>query len=736
MRTAIFILLFLVTCVIPARSTGQDQQSSDGEKRLSTLNDQANSAASPADIKRLGEQLSAEALKLNSPYWEAMGHHHTARAFATEGALKESLLYRRKAIRLFEKMDRPDKVSRQLLNYGNVKANLAEYDSAMHYFERGLALAQQSNDTLSITGALLNISSVHHDLGNREKELEFLLKALDQSKILNDSLQISTIQYNLAIFYLQMGEIDQCYAMLAELLIYYTSVNDMHGLAQVYNLYAQHQFDKNQTDSALFFLDKALENYEKLGDKAMVAFITMNQGSALGKAERWDQSIDKLNNAYDMFVEIGEVRYAATCLHELSASEEEKGNVKEAIRLMIEALKISEEIKSLTNTSRWYKELAALYFKSGKHEEAYNALIKHTELNDSLANMNKQDAIRDMEGKYQNEKKQREIESLEQEKTIQSARLKAERAQRMMLIGGLSIALLLIVIVGFALIQKRRDNKIISEQKVEVERQRDEVRHQKLIVDEKNKEITDSITYAKRIQEAILPPLRIVNDHLENNFILYLPKDIVAGDFYWFEAVGDVVYFAAADCTGHGVPGAMVSVVCSNALNRSVREYKCTEPGKILDQCRTLVIEEFAKSEEDVKDGMDISLCALNTTTNQLQWSGAYNPLWIIRNGSAEIEEYKADKQPIGKHLTPAPFTTHNISLNKGDTLYLFSDGFSDQFGGDNGKKYKSANFKKRIIEISNYPLNEQRKLLEDEFHAWREGMEQLDDVCVIGVRV
>ncbi len=279
-----------------------------------------------------------------------------------------------------------------------------------------------------------------------------------------------------------------------------------------------------------------------------------------------------------------------------------------------------------------------------------------------------------------------------------------------------------------------REQNALLEQQVQERTAEIEEKSEELAV--KNKEIIDSITYAKRIQQAILPSDQVIQHELPNSFVLYLPKDIVAGDFYWFEAVGDVVYFAAADCTGHGVPGAMVSVVCSNALNRSVREYGLTDPGKILDKCRELVIEEFAKSEEDVKDGIDISLCALNTTTNQLQWAGAYNPLWIIRNGSTEIEEYKADKQPIGKHLTPAPFATHNISLNKGDTLYLFSDGFSDQFGGDNGKKYKSANFKKRLSEIAQQAMENQKATLTQEFKAWRGEMEQLDDVCVIGVRV
>lgn len=279
-------------------------------------------------------------------------------------------------------------------------------------------------------------------------------------------------------------------------------------------------------------------------------------------------------------------------------------------------------------------------------------------------------------------------------------------------------------------------------------------------LEEKSQEITDSIQYAKRIQTAILPPDRIVKEYLKDSFILYKPKDIVAGDFYWMETVEDTVYFAAADCTGHGVPGAMVSVICNTGLNRSVREFELRDPAKILGKCRELVIKEFEKSDEEVKDGMDISLCALNLQTLELQWAGANNPLWIatsrqlstsseapesrkpVRSANGltadglSLYEVKADKQPIGKYDIEKPFTSHSIQLAEGDTLYIFSDGFPDQFGGEHGKKYKSGKFKRTLIELAQKPIDQQRDLLDQEFETWKGPIEQIDDVCVIGVKV
>ncbi len=261
-----------------------------------------------------------------------------------------------------------------------------------------------------------------------------------------------------------------------------------------------------------------------------------------------------------------------------------------------------------------------------------------------------------------------------------------------------------------------------------------EEKHQQ--IEEKNKEITDSINYAKRIQEAILPPIDLIKHHFPQSFVYYQPKAIVAGDFYWAECINDIIFIAAADCTGHGVPGALVSVVCSNALNRSIKEFKLVEPGHILDKTRELVLDTFSKSNESIKDGMDISLLTIKKSSEnrELKWAGANNPLWYVKNKA--LTEIKANKQPIGKAYTSEFYVTHCLNLNEGDTLYLFSDGYADQFGGPKGKKFKYKQFADLLISTQELALNEQFNKLSNALNNWKGDLEQVDDICIIGIRL
>jgi serine phosphatase RsbU (regulator of sigma subunit) len=253
-------------------------------------------------------------------------------------------------------------------------------------------------------------------------------------------------------------------------------------------------------------------------------------------------------------------------------------------------------------------------------------------------------------------------------------------------------------------------------------------------ITQKNKDITDSIHYAKRIQQAILPSPTLVRESFPQSFIFYRPKDIVAGDFYWLEKAGGKTFFTVADCTGHGVPGAMVSVICSNALGKAVKELGVHRPSLVLDKTVELLEAHFSKSSEDVNDGMDLAFCCYDEKSRTLEYAGANNGLYLIRNG--QLTEYKPDKQPVGRHYSRRAFTNHQISLEPGDCIYIFSDGMADQFGGPKGKKFKYSQLKELLLKIHTLPVEEQERALADTFVQWKGGLEQVDDVCVMGIRI
>jgi serine phosphatase RsbU (regulator of sigma subunit) len=302
-------------------------------------------------------------------------------------------------------------------------------------------------------------------------------------------------------------------------------------------------------------------------------------------------------------------------------------------------------------------------------------------------------------------------------------------------------------VLGHALLKMRdelAETERILEQKVkerteEVVRQRDEIERQRLKLEDLYKDVTDSIRYAKRLQYSILPPKELIDEICPNSFVLFKPKDIVSGDFYWFDQLDGKSLCAAVDCTGHGVPGAFMSLVGSNGLNAAVREHQTKTPGLILDELNKFVNESLNKDrgteESHVRDGMDLSLCAIDYKKMQLEFSGANNPLYIIRDNEFVI--VKADKFAIGSFEPGSQhYTTNPVQLQKGDVIYMFSDGYADQFGGERGKKFLYKNFRDELMSIHHKEMEQQRKYLDDTIKKWQGSYEQVDDILVIGIRI
>jgi len=289
--------------------------------------------------------------------------------------------------------------------------------------------------------------------------------------------------------------------------------------------------------------------------------------------------------------------------------------------------------------------------------------------------------------------------------------------------------------------QLSQKNEEITLQKTIIEDQHEFVKTQNEQITEQNEQITSSIQYASRIQEALLPPEQLLNEVFEDSFVFYKPRDIVSGDFYWLRQIGDIVVFAVADSTGHGVPGAFMSMLGIAFLNEIVSEEthdfaSCTA-SIILNDFRERIKDSLRQTGEDdqTKDGMDMAIIMLNTKTNALQFAGAYNPLYIVRNNV--LTEVPADKMPVGVYLKDKElFTNKKVQLQKGDRLYMFSDGFYDQFGGDTGRKFMKKPFRELIVDISSKPMKEQKEIIDKKFNEWKGEYDQADDILIAGILI
>jgi serine phosphatase RsbU (regulator of sigma subunit) len=565
-------------------------------------------------------------------------------------------------------------------------------------------------------------------------------------------------------------------------------------------------------EKAFSVYKKSLELQLQIDDKLGMGYSYINLGDVMKKKGDFKAALNYYEISKKIREEIKDYQgLSQIYLHEgdLFLSNNRK---KDAELSYLKGMEIAKKISYPELIRDASEKLYLNYKKIGNNKLAFEYYETFIIMRDSINNIETQKATIKQQTQYEFDKQQAiQKEKHDAEIKLQNEKAEADKKKQNIII--VSVSLVLIIVAVFSLLLYKRF-KTTQQQKIIIEKKEKETQAQKHLVEEKQKEILDSINYAKRLQEAILPPLDYINEHLPNNFVLYQPKDVVAGDFYWAEMKDDKFFIAAADCTGHGVPGAMVSVVCSNALNRTVNEFGITNTGNILDKTRELVLETFAKGNAEVKDGMDISLLCIDKKNNKAFWSGANNPLWYVDpvtsstphsvtssevekstapgldsarpdnktfnsiennitsstqhsvtsstphsvtsstqhsvtssevekstasgldSSRPDIKEIKADKQPIGKTDNPKPFTTHEIELKPGMQFYLFTDGFADQFGGPKGKKFKYKQLEELLLTYSNLTMQEQQQHLFDKFSEWKGDLEQVDDVCVIGVKV
>lgn len=716
-----------------------------------------------------------------------------------KGNLSGAMEYFKSSITEYEKTDLKGEAAGITMNLGIMLYRMGKNEESLVYYEKALKVLKEIKDTLSMANAFTNIAITKSNLGKHEEAIKIYFEAEKMYKSQKDMKGLAGCYDNLAASYKELAKRDLALKYVMEGLKIKEKEGDERGLIYSYLNMADLTQTLHDTTRALGYYNKACDLAKKLNDNykyghtlRAIAVVRSDQG-------KYAESEKLLNEALDISIKLNDIPGASTCYLTLGNLYKKQNDLDKSLKYYLEALKMKEqmgekvsiagllnnigviyydrkqyresikyyeralkiraEIKNTQGVADSYLSLANSYKEISDFKNAYHYQVKFHAAWDSTFNSNITSQIAEMNAKYESAKKDQEIlkrtaGEKEAKALAEKEALESKNANQRVMYLGVGFVLVL-VLAGFtyrANLQRKKANAMLektneklAESNDEVMAQKFEIINQKHLVEEKQKEILDSIAYAKRLQEAILPPVSLIKKYLPESFVMYNPKDIVAGDFYWMHIVenselnvgrkakgSELILIAAADCTGHGVPGAMVSVVCSNALNRAVKEFGITEPGKILDKVRELVVETFGKSENEVKDGMDISLCAISGT--HIKWSGANNPLWYLQDG--EMKKIAPNKQPIGKTDNPEPFTTHSVQLKKSDILYLFTDGFADQFGGPAGKKYKSKQMEELFTATISDKMEVQEEKIQSAFQNWKGRLEQIDDVCIIGIRV
>ncbi len=623
-----------------------------------------------------------------------------------------------------------------------------DFEKSIDHFQKGLEIWTEIDDKNGMASAYNNLSGPYRQLGNYVLHSECLTKSLLLFEETGNESGIANVTNNLGVFYLSQEDLSESLKYFKKALKLHKKIGSKHNIPNslgniglVYN----HQ---GQIDKSLEYFLESYGYYEESNDILGKAIVLYNIGECHFANKDYDLALDSYYKSLAYSDTIEDLIGKSASQKAIAKVYFEQGLFQKAIHFAEKALVVGQEINSLEEV----KEAALVLYQSYKSVKDHKMALEMYEMyvanKDSLNGEGNQKEIIHQKYRYEYEKK-KALEDAARNAEIKQQEILAVERKKQQFVITISISLGLILTLSFLLVIFRR-LKITRTQKNEISLQKDTI---ETILED----VTDSINYAKHLQDAILPNDDEIRKRFPESFIIYNPKDAVSGDFYWFEMLHstsyleNTTYLAVADCTGHGVPGAMVSVVCSNALNRTIFEYDIKEPSKILDKARELIVSMFENEGTSLNDGMDIVLCSFRL--NELIYSGANNPLWIIRetrflteeqkessniliDGKYTLIELKSDRQPVGNYVNMKPFTEKRISIRKGDCLYLFTDGYVDQFGGEKGKKYMRRRFKKMLLGIQSEPMEKQYTLIKDSFNNWKGIHDQIDDVCVMGLKI
>lgn len=692
-------------------------------------------------LTQYGKALQIRA-ELNDTIAIAQTYNNIATAYKNQNLFDSALVNLQKSIALLTATGDQNGLAEGYNNLGGLFWQNKNYKDALANYLLALDIRERLGNNEKSAATMSNIGLIYKDLSNYDKALEYYNKSLEQYRASGNQFLQSEALNLIGGVYWQSGSYAEARNVYKTVLQMRVAVGDKRYIARSHNNLALAYKSLNERDSALAEYNSALELYRELGDQMNEAAMVNNIGNLYLKFGETEMAANEFVKALEMRRQIGHETGIAYSELDLGTVYISKKLYNKALPLLNDALRIARKIKNSELEKDVLLALSNTYAASGNLAKAYTNMKHYTALKDSILSLESIKRIADMQISYETEKKERELKI----KDIQILQQQERNSRQRIIIYFAAIGLL--IVLAFAVVVTRQNKKIrkanemldlqnkqIIQQNEEIEQQRDYVTMQRDQIAEQKEKITDSIEYASRIQNAMLTPADVCGQLLPQHFILLVPRDIVSGDFYWVKKIGNQVVATVMDCTGHGVPGAFMSMLGTTLLEQIVTN-GFSSAADILEQMRKSVKNSLHQEDKQSSqsDGMDCALCVIDFENKRLQYSGANNPLIVVRNG--EIIEYEADKMPIGIHVfDETDFTNTEVSLEPNDTIYMFSDGFADQFGGDNGRKLMMKNFKKVLAEASLNPIDAQKDFLYQRFTEWKGNYRQIDDVSVMGIR-
>ena len=665
------------------------------------------------------------------------GFIKTANDYMLAGKLSAAMILAKSANNLSNKINYKKGSAVSLNLKGRILYRTASFDSAILFSKKALILAQDLNDSTLLSSAYLNIGNAYFTKGNDIQSMDFYFKGLAiEEKLRVKSTNLYGFLNNLGGIFINQKNYPKGLEFLLKAKAIAEETNNFKRLATVYhNLGSLYIKFQNYNEARICF-EKSYELAKQMNDIYTMNMHPSDMAEVFSKLKDYDRAYFYALKSLKIAKENGFKDQISVNLMTLSSIQAGLGKYEDAEKTLQKALDVSKEIKTEQVTKDVYLQMAELYDKLGDYRKAYDYYKLFSTTKDTILNQQNSKLITEMNAKYTTEKKEKEIELLKKNEDIQNLELvkkKNELDRQRTVSISIFLGFLLLMAVAILTFSRYRLKKKANDQ---LQLTYNLIEEKNAEIEKSNRMITDSITYAKRIQDAILPSDAELKKFFANDFfIFYKPSQIVSGDFYWCSSQGDKIIFVVADCTGHGVPGAFMSMIGNTLLNEIVNEQKITNTQKIAELLDQKIIHALHQYEDSQQyDGMDISICCIDPSRNEINFTGCNHAMYLY---SDHLQKIKGNPFSIGgaQQQHAKTFASQNLSYQKGQTIYFLTDGYCDQSGGEANKRYTSRQFESLLVNIQGLAMDKQQMELEQSLEKWKGLTKQRDDILVIGIK-